>query len=394
MSAKAPVLVIGAGPAGISTAYYLERAAIPYRIVEKTNTLASTWANLYSALRLNTAGFVSHLPGKRIPLRYGIYPTGRQYYDYVQRYMRDHAFPIDFNVTVQSVTPVPDGWRVVTDRDDHVYPCVVIASGRFSKPYVPPIPGIDQFAGETLHASAYHAADTFAGKRVLVVGNGPSGADIAVDLQHHAMRPVLLAIRSDIVISREYPNGLPPTVWHLIANRLPKQWRKSFLNRVNFQSYPGIETLGLPLAPNRDERAGSSAPVRGKHLIAGLRAGTIQVVAGLASLTCDEAILLDGSRVEVDSVILCTGYRPAIDYLDFPFSADRDGWITRRADDSQQISDRPGLFLVGRFYRGLGPLYNIRQEARIAVQEIAIHLQHSRIQGQPHETAHAHDLDR
>src|SRR5690349_1293712 len=74
------VLVVGAGPSGISSAYYLEQAGIPYRVVDRAGVIASTWANLYPSLRLNTAGFVSHLPGKRIPLRDGIYPFGKDFY--------------------------------------------------------------------------------------------------------------------------------------------------------------------------------------------------------------------------------------------------------------------------------------------------------------------------
>ncbi|MEP7293696.1 MAG: FAD-dependent monooxygenase, partial [Chloroflexota bacterium] len=90
------VLVVGAGPSGISSAYYLEQAGIPYRVVERSEVFASTWANLYPSLRLNTAGFVSHLPGQRMPLRYGFYPLGRDFYRYVTDYMSHHSFNIDY----------------------------------------------------------------------------------------------------------------------------------------------------------------------------------------------------------------------------------------------------------------------------------------------------------
>jgi len=367
------VLIVGAGPAGISTAVYLQRAGISYRIVDRAYVPVSTWAHLYPSLRLNTAGFVSHLPGQRLPLRYGVYPTGRQYYAYVQDYLRRHPLPIEYGVSVERVAPCDGGWQVVTAIDEAVYPAVVIGSGRFTHPYIPPIPGLDLFGGAVIHASAYTDAVPFAGKRVLVVGNGPSGGDIAAELGQIAA-PVLLAIRSDIVIAREYPYGLPTTVWHLIADWLPHSWRKPFLNRFNFQGYPGQDKLGLPLAPNRDDRQGTSAPVRGRALVDGLQAGRIRTVAGLAALTRDSAVLTDGSRIAVDAVIFCTGYRPAVEYLAIDYATDAAGWMERRSADSQQIAGYPGLYLVGRNYRGLGPLYNVRREAQIAVREIAAYL--------------------
>jgi hypothetical protein len=74
-------------------------------------------------------------------------------------------------------------------------------------------------------------------------------------------------------------------------------------------------------------------------------------------------------------VILCTGYRPAIGYLEFPYEVDRDGWLKRISDNIEdsvtEAAGYPGLYQVGRYYRGLGPLHNIRAEAKDAAQRIA-----------------------
>ena len=114
--ASEQVFVVGAGPAGISSAYYLEQAGIPYRVVDRADVIASTWSNLYPTLRLNTAGFVSHLPGQRIPPRYGIYPLGSDFYRYIQDYMRQRAFNIELGVEVKRVAPEGGGWRVETTQ--------------------------------------------------------------------------------------------------------------------------------------------------------------------------------------------------------------------------------------------------------------------------------------
>lgn len=364
------VFVVGAGPSGISSAYYLEQAQIPYRVVDRAPVVASTWANLYPSLRLNTAGFVSHLPGRRLPLRHGIYPMGRDLYRYIDAYVRRHDFDIELGVTVRRVAPEGDQWRVETDHDSALYPEVIIASGRFGHPYLPPIPGAERFQGRWLHAHDFTDPNDFAGQRVLVVGNGPSGVDIAAALTEITSHPVKLAIRSDIVIARMYPYGLPNTAWILISYLLPKRWRLRFLNHMVYQTYADLADLDLPLAPNRTDRVGTSAPVRGRDLVEAIRAGTIQAVKGLTCLEENAAVLDDGSRHEVDAVIMCTGYRPVLDYLDLEYDIDKDGWPQRSHPAGTEIAEYPGLFLVGRYYRGLGPLHNIRREARVTADAI------------------------
>ena len=104
-----------------------------------------------------------------------------------------------------------------------------------------------------------------------------------------------------------------------------------------------------------------------------IRSGAVQTVAGVSRITERGAVLNDGRAIEADVILLATGYRPALDYLDFPFETDKDGWFvrdTRDNPDSTEAFGYPGLYLVGRFYRGLGPLYNIRHEAQTAVRQI------------------------
>ncbi|MFQ3566046.1 MAG: NAD(P)/FAD-dependent oxidoreductase [Aggregatilineales bacterium] len=373
------VLVIGAGPAGLASAYYLERAGISYTVVDRADHIASTWSNLYPTLRLNTASFVTHLPGRRMPLRYGYYATGRQLYEYLRRYSDDHQFHIVLQVEVHRVAPENGGWRVETNRGVYHFDAVIVATGRFSNPYIPDIPGLQTTAINVLHARDYHHAEPFREQRVMVVGSGPSGVDIALELVEVAKLPVLLSVRSDIVIARRYPYGLPDTLWQMLARIfVPSRWRKAIVNKIVYQSYPDAHELGLKLAPNRTDRQGSSTPVRGRALIDAVKAGKIRPVAGIARLETDEAVLVDGSSYTIDSLILSTGYRPAIGYLDIDYETDVDGWPRRISDDIEggltQVLGYPGLYLVGRFYRGLGPLNNIRREAATAVREIEAYL--------------------
>lgn len=365
------VLVIGAGPAGIASAYYLEDAKLPYRVVDRAAAPASTWAAVYPSLQLNTAGFVSHLPGKRIPLRYGIFPMGRDYYRYICDYLRDHDFKIDYGVEVRRLAPVSDAheaWCVETNAGIEMYRAVILAAGRFGKPYIPRIPGTGTFRGRILHAHDFRAPDGFEGERVMLVGSGPSAVDLAVALADRA--DVYLSVRSDILLARKYPYGLPNTAWQILLNPLPARWRKPLLDKIVYQGYPDARNLGLKFAPNREDRVGTSAPVRGYELVEGIRSGKIKTVDGLARFDGAYAVLDDGTRLEVDTVIFGTGYRPVLDFLDFAYTLDDDGWHLRLDPHTYQVEGRRGLHVVGWFYRGLGPLHNIRQEAKTVVKAI------------------------
>lgn len=382
------VLIIGAGPAGLSSGYYLQRTGIAYEIVDRADHIGSTWAHLYPSLRLNTASFVSHMPGQRIPLRYGLLPTGKQYYAYLQAWSRRHPLNLCLSVEVRRVAPEHGGWCVETDQGSTHYRAVILATGRYSKPFIPAIPGMDTFGGDVLHAHDFTSAAHLAGKRILVVGSGPSGADIAVALTEVSPGNILFSIRSDMVIARRNPYGLNDTIWKILLRPFAPRVRKWLSDHINFQSYPGVDRLGLPLAPNRDDRKGTSVPVRGIEFVRAIRDGSIKAVRGLAALQGQCVLLDDGSLHEVDAIILATGYRPALDYLDVSYETDSQGWPLLEAQPhtpSTAVRGHPGLFLVGRCYRGLGALYNIRREAHLAAQEIGQYLKAPRKTHQPQE---------
>ncbi len=374
------VLVIGAGPTGLCCAYYLEQAGIRYTVVDRSDKIGSTWANLYPSLHLNTANFVSNLPGQRIPLKYGVYPSGRNFYQYLQDYAKQHQFHIRLNVTVKRVSPLGTHWRVETSEGTHVFKNVMIATGRFGNPYIPTFEGQSRFQGKIIHSNQYREADTFKNQKILIIGNGPTGVDIALELTQTAILPVYLAVRSDLVIARSYPWGLPNSAWQYIAQTfLPQKWRKAFLDRVVYHSYRDAHEIGVRLAPNRVDRIGSSTPIRGRGLIDAIKKQVIYPVAGVRRFHENTVELQDGSHLPADTVILATGYRPVLSYLDIPYETDIDGWPLRISSEIEggktQVKDHAGLYLVGRFYRGLGPLYNIRHEAETAVNEIQQRLQ-------------------
>lgn len=377
------VLVIGAGPAGIACAYYLEQAGVSYKVVDKAAIIASTWDSLYPSLKLNTTRFYSHLPERKFPLKYGIFATGKQYHRYLVDYVRDHDFNIHLGVAVHNMTQEGDGWQVETSEGSAWYPAVISATGRFSAPVLPAIPGMENFKGRIIHAHDYLGPEPYIGKRVMVVGNGPSGIDISVELGNHAQQPVLLSQRTGVILRPIYPLGLPKHAWMLLTEKLPDFIGKPLMKYITGLKFNNLEQVGIK-TPRGDAQSSAAGGTRGRSLILAARAGTVKSVAGPAYFEADEVVLTDGSRVQVDVVIMATGYRPALyDYLDLP-DAERNQYDWPRREDEppnvyyeggRQVQGYPGLYLVGVYYQGKGAMYNFNIEAEQAVQEIQARLQ-------------------
>ncbi len=368
------VLVIGAGPAGIASAYYLKQAGISYRVIDRAQEIASTWNSLYPSLRLNTSRFFSHLPGRRFPLHYGLFPTGKQYHRYLVDYVRDHGFNIHLGVAVHSVEPEGDGWRVETDEGVCWYPAVISATGRFGRVFLPVFEGQETFTGRILHAKDYLGPEPFAGQRVMVVGNGPSGVDIATELSFHARTPVLLSQRTGVVLRPRYPWGLPKHLWMMIAEKLPDFIARPLLRKINSLRYKNLDRIGIKV-PRSEAETSAAGGTRGGELIRAVKAGRVRSVDGPACFAGDEVVLTDGSRYALDAVILATGYHPVCwDYLKIDAGRDRHGWPARLDDldegGMRQVAGYPGLYLVGVFYQGKGAMYNFNTEAAQAVREI------------------------
>ncbi|MBK9122001.1 MAG: NAD(P)/FAD-dependent oxidoreductase [Chloroflexi bacterium] len=398
--ASDPILVIGAGPAGIVTGYFLQQYGLPYEIIDRANIIASTWASLYPSLRLNTTRYFSHMPGRRFPLSWGEFPTGRQYHGYVGRFADAHRLNITLGVDVSRLQQAGDEWEVTSSRGHERYRNVVIATGRFSNPYTAAVPGLTEFQGYRIHAHDYHGPEPFAGKRVLIVGNGPSGLDIALEIgqRNGPTQPALLSMRTGITLRRRYPLGLSKHAWMLATRWLPERIREPFLDYVERLGFPESALHGIK-TPKEGSTSGAVA-VRGGELIPAVRRGEVVCVDGPARFTTDSVILTDGSTHAIDAVIVATGYRPALGFLEgLKLDCDDQGWPRRfnsrpydidyaklsyrgtydvgPAIDAQfeptrrELRGYPGLFQVGLYYKGKGAMYNFNVEAEITAAQLA-----------------------
>ena len=395
----ADVLIIGAGPAGVNAAYALQRAGIEYRIIERTQLLAPTWNSLYPSLRLNTSRFFSELPGRRFPLHWGIHPTAKQYYRYLVDWVGEQQLPVEHGIEVYRVAPAADGlWQVETSAGSDCYRAVIPATGVFDNPQLPQIEGMERFEGDLLHSRDFRHPDQIRGKRTLVVGNGPSGTDIAVAAgQIAAGGFAWLAIRSGVDLRPRYPYGLPRHAWMMLGETLPKracEWLQRKTGAVKYN----MGDFGVWQAP---PNTGAGTGYRGPELLNALRQGQVLPARHPVSFDARGVSLADGSYIEVDVVIMATGFLPVLhQYLDIDIKASNEkfypeagcdwdigpngirGWPLRDVSqhpNGRQVLGHPGLYLVGVFYKGRGAFYNMTVEARIAAEQIQAQLARRRV---------------
>ena len=390
----ADVLVIGGGPAGINAAYALREAGIEYRIIDRSPMLAPTWNSLYPSLRLNTSRFFSELPGRKFPLHWGIFPTAKQYYRYLVDWAADQQLTVEHGVEVHRVAPRRDGlWQVETSGGSDSYRAVIPATGVFDNPQLPDIEGMDRFEGAILHSRDFRDPEQIRGKRTMVVGNGPSGTDIAVAAGPAAAGgAVWLVIRSGVDLRPRYPYGLPRHAWMLLGSYFPPRicaWLQRHSGAIKYN----LEDFGVWEAP---PNTGSAVGYRGPELLNALRQGQVIPARPPARFDARGATLADGQYIELDAVIMATGFLPVLhQYLDIDMqyssemfypetSCDWDigpngirGWPLRdvsRHPNGRGVLGHEGLYLVGVFYKGRGAFYNMTVEARIAAEQIGEYL--------------------
>src|SRR5262249_36470269 len=182
MEHETEVVIIGAGAAGLATAACLARLGVQSIVLEASNEVGHAWASSYDALHLHTVRRYSGLPLQPMPRSYPRYASRDQVVAYLHDYAAQQHIAVMTNQTVRNVTPTATGWRVTTDADAFTCPIVVAASGVAANPYLPRYPEMETYTGVLLHSCAYRNARPFVGRRVLVVGAGNSGAEIALDL--------------------------------------------------------------------------------------------------------------------------------------------------------------------------------------------------------------------
>ena len=318
MRANHDVLIVGAGPAGLAVGAMLRRRGADVVLLDAAERIGDSWRRHYDRLRLHTVRWLSGLPGMPIPREYGKWVQRDRVVEYLESYARRFGLRVRTSTPVERVERVDDAWVARTPRGDVRSEHVVVATGFNREPFVPDWPGRDGFAGDVLHSSAYRNAAPYRGKRVLVVGTGNSGAEIAVDLVA-AGAEVVLSVRTGPHIMRRDVLGFPSQTLGVAMRRLPPRVVNRLQRGVQRIAIGDLTRYGMPAPSSRGMYTrlleDGAVPILDVGLVRLLKQRRVRVVAAVERFDREEVVLGDGSRVRVEAVIAATGFRRGLEPL-------------------------------------------------------------------------------
>jgi cation diffusion facilitator CzcD-associated flavoprotein CzcO len=310
------VLVIGAGPAGLATAACLLDAGLRPQVIERADRAGSSWHSHYRRLHLHTVREHSGLPLLPFPAHWPRYVPRQQVAEYLETYARHFGIAPRFGESVTAIRRDGASWETACSSGRRYRSrAVVIATGANNVPNAPSFPGQQDYQGRVLHSRDYGDAAPFAGRRVLVVGMGNTGAEIALDLAEQGVA-VTLAVRSSMNMVRRDVLGRPTQVTAMMLARLPHRVGDAIALAFRKLTVGDLRRYGLrlsPTSPLRQLREQGRTPVIDVGTLAMIKRGRIAVRPGIETFTRDGVRFTDGRADPFDAVILATGYRPALE---------------------------------------------------------------------------------
>lgn len=282
------VVIIGGGQAALATAYFLRRTGLSFVMLDAEDGPGGAWRHGWDSLRLFSPATWSSIAGWMM-VQEG-YPTRDHVVDYLTRYEARYQFPVHRPVRVTSVERINGALRVHAEQGHWDARSVVSATGTWSNPYIPGYPGCELFCGQQLHSAHYVEAQPFAGKRVLVVGGGNSGAQVLAEVSK---------VADATWVTPTEPLFLPDDVdGRVLFERATDRWKAQQEGRVIEQPVGGLgDVVMVPPVVEARER------------------GVLHAVRTFKRFTRNGVVWPDGTETMVDAVIWCTGFKPALGHL-------------------------------------------------------------------------------
>ncbi len=365
-----PVLIIGAGVAGLAAAAQLGKMGVRSLVLESGDGVAYVWRLRYDRMRMNTCRWNIRLWFGRFPQGTPAFPTRDQFVRYMESYVAKHDLKVRYGVKVDRIDQVADGWQLTTATGDLTARQVIVATGHDRIPRLPDWPGRDRFPGRLIHSVQYRNPREFRGADVLVVGSGCSGADIAADLAHGGAGRVWLAVRSQPHIMMRKSVWGPNDLVAAALQRMPLSIADSMDRLIRRTTVGNLARWGIRVPEEGTfttfRRDDAQPTVVDPDFIQGIRAGRIEVVAGVSSLDADGVQLTDGTRLRPDAIVAATGFgnglAPLVGHLGV-------------LDDEGLPLSRPGLYFLG-YGKGVGV---IGPNARRATEQVCRDLASERL---------------
>jgi dimethylaniline monooxygenase (N-oxide forming) len=320
--ADGTVGIIGAGGSGILAATALHRREVPFELLEARDGVGGTWrydpegtgSAAYESLVMNTSKLATSPRALRIPGPPWRYAKRAEMQNYMERLVDKQELrgDIRLNWRVQEARPDAGGWTLVsTDAEERSYGSIICALGSNGKPRRAEIPG--DFRGEQLHSLEYRSPNRFAGRDVLVIGLGTSGAEVAGELAGVA-RCVRVAVRSPLWLMTRRLGGYPiDWIDNAVASQvLPWSVRRIVVRTLCQLTTGRLHRRGVP-RPSR--RCGDDIIGISDTFPRAVRSGALQFSDGVAEANGRTVRFYDGTEGEFDAIVHATGFDPPTDFL-------------------------------------------------------------------------------
>ncbi|KAK0582473.1 hypothetical protein LWI29_026022 [Acer saccharum] len=356
-------VIVGAGPSGLATAACLREQGVPFVVLERADCIASLWQKrTYDRLKLHLPKQFCQLPKLPFPEDFPEYPTKRQFIDYLESYAKHFEINPKFNECVQSARydETSGLWRVKTvssTRTEVEYICrwLVVATGENAECVTPDIQGLADFGGQVMHACQYKSGEKFKGKKVLVVGCGNSGMEVSLDLCNHNASPAMVVRSAVHVLPREICGKSTFELAVLMMKWLPLWLVDKLMLIMAWFVLGNTESYGLKrpsMGPLQLKNSMGKTPVLDIGALEKIRSGDIQVVPGIKRFSCGQVELVNGQKLDIDSVVLATGYRSNVpSWLQESEFFSKNGFP--KAPFPHGWRGKAGLYAVGFTKRGL-----------------------------------------
>ncbi|MGW0821360.1 ArsO family NAD(P)H-dependent flavin-containing monooxygenase [Streptomyces sp. NPDC002845] len=341
------VVVIGGGQSGLAAGYHLRRLGVEFVVLDAGAAPGGAWQHAWDSLHLFSPAAFSSLPGRLMPPQTGEeYPDAAHVVAYLRDYEKRYELPVRRPVRVLGVHRDGQLLRVETDSGNWRARAVISTTGTWWRPFLPAVPGSGDFGGEQRHTVAYRTPGEYAGRRVIVVGGGNSGAQIAADL----------AYDTELTwVTRRPPRFLADDIdGRALFDAATARRRALDAGRTDTG---GVASLGDIVAVPPVREARDRGLLKASPMFTRLVPGGVEWA--------------DGTRAEAGAIIWCTGFRPALSHLAPLQLRGRRGHI---ATAGTRAVDEPRLHLLG-YGDWTGPasatLIGVGRPARDAVREIA-----------------------
>lgn len=374
-----PVVVVGAGPAGLATAWHLARRRVPFRLIDAAPRVAEPWRRRHDHLVLNTHRWLSALPGLRIPRAAGAYPHRDAYVAYLEAYVRmlrsRFGVEVGWGFTVRAVRPLAGGaWRVETSKGPRVARHVVVATGPEREPFVPAWPGLDDWKGELLHAGHFRNAAPYCARGVLIVGGGTSGVDLAGVLDRAGVGRLWMSVRRGATVLPKRLLGVPLQLLAAPSRRAPGAFQDRSTAWLSRLAFGDLGRLGYPAPPcgaYTRMLADGAGPAIDDGFVAALRAGRVTCVSEIAAFESGRVRLVDGTVLRPDAVLCATGYRTGLARLLGPVAERVLDAHERPRRVAAPLPEAPGLWFAGPCSSFHGNLGARGREAKAIARQLA-----------------------